>query len=1322
MIVLRRMQRAAVGMQQLRSGDVEGVAERGPEEEMREPCRTPRRDLQIPTTSASSRRMTTESGPVIIPCCQAPQLNRRVPPMSDKPITHLSVFAVDADTQAPSTRIPVYAEIALPKDSPRSHVEGFDDQFAEAGGFELDPAGVSDLLVKIEAAMSRRLTAESVAALKGDYSAAVDFFRAAVAHVADELHGLRVEDVSGAELTRIAGEAVERGALVMGLEMFDVHSDAIWTAPLGVLWTDHNGYLSYDLRRLPAEAKALLETVLPRLRAGLPLDAPVEIRVLPYGAHAYVDVLGQRRFADGAIVGRVPVSYDSVLLRRELPDHGGASLQYPDLVDWQLSPSSFASNPGRLVGEEGCELLFPASMPLHEFIVRQVVRLSDGDPRIKVAQGYRAAFVDEYRVTWTALGHSLGEILYSLPLAPGESVKLAVIDWSWESATSRDEKTVLTEELMHQTHRERSISETMQAGLREYQHGSSFMGGYAHSSGASGGATLGIVSLGAVVGNAWSAGGSTASSFGSRDLAAQNTQRLSDSFAQASASERELNSTIIVQARQDESENIETRTFTNYNRAHTLTILYYEVLRHYRLAVEWVRRRPAVLVPYSGETKYEWNTLLKHRNAIESALLDTNLAEGFSAIQKLMTVQDGQELNGVTEVDKWLPAPWEGDIEFSLFEFGIKTAGGTGDTLPDDGVVWIDLHYIDDAGAAQSTRLLIEGKSEAKPDANQGARFTDTAMAWFTAKPDKPVSWHQIAGFKFVLAKDDPWRMTRLAIAGFSEAGVTPLIETPKDDPGPGMHVDLYFLRDGSTNTHTWIRRPSPRPAPIPPTWGPAKSLSPDEYRAANALLSHVNDNIAHYNRAVVLAKSTAAISVDFETRTWTGGATLADVASPSPLDIFGTSVAYPLNIDFELNDEEAAKLREATSERLVSMPTRGVFGEGKLGHCSVAEEIDNTRFWKWEEHPIPFEAPEIGTIAARTPSPQPVAVTPTAFPSAVVTVQAPPDEPSPSGLAAALAAITTPDTFRDMSGRGEVADLLKKLADKTIDAAEAATKAQAIQTKYGEALDKNDADVQTKAIEEVSKVAQKQVEANAPIKNAQARAAEAAAAQQETKATKDAIELAKDVPPKYRAPIYEAGAQQASGNATKSKALVFKAFGYDGQQLLSPFTLVVREVGTHRSVVNEEVGGYFDKQVEFSSATPGINVGASRKGTAPIQVFGQVFQTTPINVVNSDGTFQVGAKHRTIDVELRQGSVLVKFKAVSTAQAVDELVKRSSGESGGNIGIGAEYGAKLDVGVATKLIQGYESKNGITHADNKEIEYSMQLPAESYSLKITSK
>ena len=67
---------------------------------------------------------------------------------------------------------------------------------------------------------------------------------------------------------------------------------------------------------------------------------------------------------------------------------------------------------------------------------------------------------------------------------------------------------------------------------------------------------------------------------------------------------------------------------------------------------------------------------------------------------------------------------------------------------------------------------------------------------------------------------------------------------------------------------------------------------------------------------------------------------------------------------------------------------------------------------------------------------------------------------PDPTGLGAALALLGTPNIFRDMSGRQEVADLLKKLSDNTIAIAEAANRAREIQAKYGTDLDKNEKDL----------------------------------------------------------------------------------------------------------------------------------------------------------------------------------------------------------------------------------------------------------------------
>jgi len=146
----------------------------------------------------------------------------------------------------------------------------------------------------------------------------------------------------------------------------------------------------------------------------------------------------------------------------------------------------------------------------------------------------------------------------------------------------------------------------------------------------------------------------------------------------------------------------------------------------------------------------------------------------------------------------------------------------------------------------------------------------------------------------------------------------------------------------------------------------------------------------------------------------------------------------------------EVIALASAKSERLISMPSRGVFAEGKLGHCNISEEIDNTRFWDWQSSPIPVTAPDISAVTPITPQPQGTDVTPTPLPASLLNIVNPSPAPDPTGLAAALSMLGTPNIFRDMSGRAEVADLLKKLSDNTIGIAEAANRARQIQQKYG--------------------------------------------------------------------------------------------------------------------------------------------------------------------------------------------------------------------------------------------------------------------------------
>lgn len=1001
--------------------------------------------------------------------------------------SHLAIFVTDPRTGRPVERLPLYAEVAVPRIVPIPSVSGRFDEPLRAALFDIDPTATGAARARIEAAAREAfalvIDESSREELLPEPQRAMDLFRRVFKETLAAAGQERMANIPVPELKGLLREAMRRVGDEMALALVPAVEDAgiVWADPLGVLTTDHVGYASFDLKRLQPDVQAMLAQAIDLRRNDPDADLKLAIWIYPYGNPDRFDALHQGRFAHDAIVARLSMEWHT--LPPALINMGPRALQNPSLTDWRLSPTSFAASPKTLVGEDGCEELVPANLALQEFLLRQVVRLTDVPQNFGLPAGFKAAYVDDYKVSWFALGHSLGEILYSLPLAPGETVKLAVIDWSWDSLTRRDETTRLTEDILHQTHRDRTITETVKAGLKELQHGSSFMGGINNTLGATAGANLGVLGLGAAAGHSWSLGGSTATSDGSRDLAAENVQRLNDSFSQASSAQRELNSTVVIQARQEEKESIQTRTFSNYNHSHTLTVLYYQVLRHYRVTVEWVRRRPAVLVQVPERvTKFDAATLIGHRPVLETALLDPALKPAFDVLERQEAIRAHHTLHGIQPNDNWTPQGWEGDILLSLFEFGIRTGEGDDET---DETVMINLILID---GTTVHRPLVKAysKHSVVEDVNVGERFNyKHDWAWFIARPDDPIPWHRLMGFEFVLHDNDEWRITGLAINGFHAGGAISLVDM--------RDVSYWFPLNSSSQTVTYIRRPSPRPPMLPPAHrAPEKQLSLEEHHQVNKLLDHFTRHKDYYNRVLLMATDPTAIAVTMEGKAWGAGQVMADHVIPTPLEVFGSHVAYALakevaqvddtvvvDIAAALNGNDPARrqwaverltgmddddrqsvlerlpLASAKSERLITLPTRGVFGEGKLGHCNVSEEIDNTRFWKWEEHPIPIEAPGINPVDPIQPQPQQVNASPTPFPQSLVNIVNPSPAPDPTGLGAALSLLGTANVFRDMSGRQEVADLLKQLAQESIGIAEAANRAREIQAKYGQSLQK---------------------------------------------------------------------------------------------------------------------------------------------------------------------------------------------------------------------------------------------------------------------------
>jgi len=215
----------------------------------------------------------------------------------------------------------------------------------------------------------------------------------------------------------------------------------------------------------------------------------------------------------------------------------------------------------------------------------------------RVASGALLTFSQD----WFAQGVALGQLLHCLSLAPGESTRMAMIDWSRQSRGSGTEDIDEAERLANTTTHQRALSEVTEATAREVQGGSTRT--QSSSNASQGGSALGF-EIGPVAFGGSSGGGSTktealtvTSSFGRRNLSASVAQQINDVSQQQASAARSRRASIVQEVAQSEHEALSTRVVCNYNHMHALNVEYYEVVQAFRVTTTLQRAERVVFVP-----------------------------------------------------------------------------------------------------------------------------------------------------------------------------------------------------------------------------------------------------------------------------------------------------------------------------------------------------------------------------------------------------------------------------------------------------------------------------------------------------------------------------------------------------------------------------------------------------------------------------------------------------------------------------------------------------------------------------------------------------
>ena len=209
-----------------------------------------------------------------------------------------------------------------------------------------------------------------------------------------------------------------------------------------------------------------------------------------------------------------------------------------------------------------------------------------------------------HRQEWHLLGHARGELLHSLPLAPGEETTIEVLTWD-RNVYKREEE--ITSDLERQIEKNRQVKDSREV-LREIEENTKW-----NVEGGVGVNLFKIVKIGIE-------GGYEAQT---RELNRTTLSTIVETTDRASTKIHSQRKTLVSSTREFGREEKVTRKISNTNRGHTVTFHFYEVLSNYHLETSLVSVRPCIFIKKSPPIRLLEDVRGEGAQAVHNKVLET---------------------------------------------------------------------------------------------------------------------------------------------------------------------------------------------------------------------------------------------------------------------------------------------------------------------------------------------------------------------------------------------------------------------------------------------------------------------------------------------------------------------------------------------------------------------------------------------------------------------------------------------------------------------------------------------------------------------------
>jgi hypothetical protein len=674
--------------------------------------------------------------------------------------------------------------------------------------------------------------------------------------------------------------------------------------------------------------------------------------------------------------------------------------------------------------------------------------------------------------TWTPVGLALGHLLHSVALAPGEATRIAVIDWSRTVASGTSEQIAEDEMLAATLGRKRSLTEVTNAVANETQKGRTDATETAASWGIGGGAAGSHKAVTAAVGFGYSRtdskGSVVTNSQGQRNVAADMTQNVQDRTEQNASLARGRRASIVSEVSVREAERLSTRVVANYNHMHALSVLYFEIVHIYRTRTEVVDAEPLLYLPIQQFDFRNKEIVERFRALLAEVALNEVAQDALLGIER-QTPEQAQRVGSAGMTTYVLlgrergAKPLQRDQPLDADE--LRSALGPSAVLTDTELrvhskeaVLTEIQagpLLDEVGRVRGmvfSALAVDGRAGSE---------TLGFREW--AKPRDNYAGVGVSYTPYRVQLGEQQRRPDVLRSVTAEKGsgvgaqacrvifVFHRVDADGKPVGDPVQIEATYSVADQASRVDLVRVNF---APDIPTTGGDRRRTP-----RFDLVQHLQVNALHYTMAILRRADPALLGTVLGTIT-VGGVPLLAQVDPQPVArvanylVFRWSAAQSQRWWDDLLDERGLSkpsFPDARREALVPMPTGGVFAEAVLGRFNSAEKLDLTRFWNWQDSPIPLTPPEIAPLQAGGRQGA-TAPTPSELGAAVLGLRDAPSIPDPTGvITKALEIAGKGDTFRDMSAAGP---LLTQIGEAAKLSAQGATKfmetAMSTVTAYG--------------------------------------------------------------------------------------------------------------------------------------------------------------------------------------------------------------------------------------------------------------------------------